>query len=846
MKISRLFAAPYIAGIGFSLTNIALQPGTVQAQSIAADSSLNTIVTSSNGKDFTIQAGSKAGPNLFHSFGDFSIPTGGSANFDLIATPTISTIFSRVTGRNISTIDGIIFSQNSTGPINLFILNPNGLILGPNARLAVSGSVIASTASAVSFGDGQDFNRDTPTSALSITTPIGLQLGQNPGSIVLQGTGYPLGDSQFLGFSPTTITGPIDLQGPTGQTLALVGQGIRFENASLGIEGGNLELGSVGAGASVSLLANDQGFQLGYAPETPLADLSLTGRSLLSLGGAQTSRLNLVGNQVRIADGAMILSQNQGNSPAEPIQIQADRLDIISSDRLTGLRSGISSETFGGEGAPIQLKIGELRVDSGGGILSKNVGLAPSGTVDIQASRRIEVNGFAPENPLLTSNIGSLTLGAGTPGMVQISAPVIDVTEGGGIVSTTFQQGSAASLLILSDRLSISGATSFRSPSTVSSTSFGTGNSGDVTLQTRSLLITGGGDLGTSSHNQGNAGQVKINATDYIEISGQSEGGASSISSSLRAIESPLYRQLLGLPEVPTGMAGGVTIQTPKLTLSQGGKIYAGNEGNGDAGILSLQIDRLILSNGSIEAKTLNGQGGNLSINSKQSIVIQNNSLISASAGTLGNGGNIKINSPFVLGLGNSDIIANAIVGRGGNISLATQGLFGFKYRNQLTPENDINANSEFGISGIIQINNLDANFNTGIVEMPTTLVYKTPPIASCNASQNSQLVLTGNGGLPANPITYATAIQPWSDRRDSNTEARSSASQQTRTIINASTWAKTSQGKIELIAQDGSNSFPPSLSPCQTPNSPLKSAIIKSPIQIKDSITEKPVLLKP
>jgi hypothetical protein len=47
---------------------------------------------------------------------------------------------------------------------------------------------------------------------------------------------------------------------------------------------------------------------------------------------------------------------------------------------------------------PIQLTIGELRVASGGGILSKNVGLAPSGTVDIQASRRIEIDGFAPKN----------------------------------------------------------------------------------------------------------------------------------------------------------------------------------------------------------------------------------------------------------------------------------------------------------------------------------------------------------------------------------------------------------------------------------------------------------------
>jgi filamentous hemagglutinin family protein len=121
MRLSWLFVAPCAAVIGSGLTPIALQPGRVQAQPITSDGSLTTIVTTpNNNNDFTIRSGSQSGPNLFHSFSEFSIPTGGSANFDLTATPTISTIFSRVTGGNISTIDGLISSQNSTGPVSLF------------------------------------------------------------------------------------------------------------------------------------------------------------------------------------------------------------------------------------------------------------------------------------------------------------------------------------------------------------------------------------------------------------------------------------------------------------------------------------------------------------------------------------------------------------------------------------------------------------------------------------------------------------------------------------------------------------------------------------------------------
>ncbi|MEH2024399.1 MAG: hypothetical protein V7K62_12540 [Nostoc sp.] len=63
------------------LGTIFLWSGSVNAQ-VTSDGSLNTSV-SQNGNNFTITNGSAAGSNLFHSFGQFSVPTGGSATFNL-------------------------------------------------------------------------------------------------------------------------------------------------------------------------------------------------------------------------------------------------------------------------------------------------------------------------------------------------------------------------------------------------------------------------------------------------------------------------------------------------------------------------------------------------------------------------------------------------------------------------------------------------------------------------------------------------------------------------------------------------------------------------------------------
>ncbi|MEP0798140.1 filamentous hemagglutinin N-terminal domain-containing protein [Trichocoleus sp. DQ-A3] len=123
---------------------------------IQADGTLGTTVNSSTflpcNTSCTIEGGTQAGNNLFHSFGSFSIPNGGIADF-LINNSAIANILARVTGASPSDIQGLI---RGGGNANLFLINPNGIIFGPNTQLDIGGSFVATTANAIAFsGDGE-------------------------------------------------------------------------------------------------------------------------------------------------------------------------------------------------------------------------------------------------------------------------------------------------------------------------------------------------------------------------------------------------------------------------------------------------------------------------------------------------------------------------------------------------------------------------------------------------------------------------------------------------------------------------------------------------------------------
>ena len=203
--------------------------------------------------DKIIDGGALRDRNLFHSFQEFNINNGQSVYFN---NPSgIENILTRVTGGNASNILGTL---GVDGAANLFLINPNGILFGENASLDVQGSFVGSTADSIKFADGIFFsainNQETPL--LTISLPIGLQMGQNPGKITVKGNGHNLTYETDL-FTLATIRDDVGgLQTQTGKTLALVGGDIALEGGNLKAESGRIELGSVAQPGLVSFNEN--------------------------------------------------------------------------------------------------------------------------------------------------------------------------------------------------------------------------------------------------------------------------------------------------------------------------------------------------------------------------------------------------------------------------------------------------------------------------------------------------------------------------------------------------------------------------------------------------------------
>ncbi|WP_157229339.1 S-layer family protein [Rivularia sp. PCC 7116] len=348
-------------------------------------------------------------------------------------------------------------------------------------------------------------------------------------------------------------------------------------------------------------------------------------------------------------------------------------------------------------------------------------------------------------------------------------------------------------------------------PSILGGANVGIGDAGNLTINTRSLQIEDGARVDSSTVNSGNAGSLTINAQDFIEVSGTVPGSInpSLIISSANILDESL-QQFLGVPAIPSGDSGNVTINTPVLKVSDGGEITVRNDGTGKGGILNINANSILLnSKGEITASTQSGAGGNIDLQLKDGLILRNQSFISAESGGTGNGGNININSPVIAGLENSDIIANAVEGDGGNININTQGLFGLQFQDKLTIQSDITASSEFGVNGTVEINNPAIDPSSSLTQLPSDVVDSSQKVASgCSVNQSNSFTVVGKGGLAVNPQEAVAEVNAWNDLRDLNITNRNQQrniqveNDSPKLIIEATGWVVNKEGNIEFIAQ--------------------------------------------
>ena len=731
---------------------------------VIPDSTLGTQVNFA-GAVFEVTKGVRSGNNLFHSFSQFSVPTGGSAVFNNAL--DIQNIFSRVTGSQLSNIDGILKTQ---GGANLFLMNPNGILLGPNAKLELGGSFLGTTASSIKFADGIEFNTaNTSTPALlSINLPIGLQMGTQPGSIQVNGMGHRLISPSILG-TPYLSTAPIaGLSVQPGKTLALVGGPISLVGGILMADRGRIELASLGPTETAELNVVTPFWTLNTANTQRFSDITLSNRSIADASGAGAGSIQVQGQNVRLTEGSLLFIQNRGVAPAGDIRIKADSLDVIGGLANRNLRSVIINETRSGHSGNILVTARQVNLMDGGSLSSRTFGVGAGGNITIEASESVKMTGYVAGNPELISTIATQSFSpssTGRSGSISILTPSLALQQGAIISVTAFGTAMAGNITINADRIDVSGRSpSSFGPSSIVSATLGRGNAGNISIKTRSLGLDNQGTINTSSYTNGDAGSITINASESIDV-----GNRSDITSSVTP-NTPLAIAALNLPLRPRGNAGSILITAPTVRVRNQGRIIVANTGLGNSGQVNVTADQILLNQqAQITAATVLGEGGDVVLNA-QSLVLRRGSRITATAGGSGNGGNITIDSPVMVGIGNSDIVANAVNGKGGTIKINTQNLFGLQYRTALTLENDITASSEFGLNGNVQVNTIGINPVNSLNTLPMDIADPSREITDrCGDSKMSSFIVTGRGGLPNNPLHRLRNTHPWADLRIMN-----------------------------------------------------------------------------
>ncbi|MBE9158219.1 filamentous hemagglutinin N-terminal domain-containing protein [Nodosilinea sp. LEGE 06152] len=178
------------------------------AQSIEAAADGTGSVVTQTGNTFDITGGTQTGANLFHSFEQLGLDAGQVANF--LSNPAIQNILGRVVGGDPSVINGLL--QVTGGNSNLFLMNPAGIVFGPNAQVIVPGAFTATTASAIQLSDYWFNALGTDDYANLVAAPSGFAFANSsPGTVI--NAGNLSGESVTLLGGFVVNTGTIDAPG---------------------------------------------------------------------------------------------------------------------------------------------------------------------------------------------------------------------------------------------------------------------------------------------------------------------------------------------------------------------------------------------------------------------------------------------------------------------------------------------------------------------------------------------------------------------------------------------------------------------------------------------------------
>ncbi|NET51092.1 MAG: filamentous hemagglutinin N-terminal domain-containing protein, partial [Merismopedia sp. SIO2A8] len=445
-------------------TTVNVPFATAQIQSAPNDA--GTVVHSPSPSQIEISGGTLSSDrhNLFHSFQEFGLTQEQIATF-LLNNSThadVENILGRVVGGNASIIDGLI--QVSGGEANLFLMNPAGMVFGPNAQLNISGDFTATTATGIGFdhnwfsavGENNYANLVGSPSQFAFTVP---DTGASPGSIINAGD-LAVSPNQHLTLLGGTVINTGTLDAPGGQiTVAAIPDDnlvrISQENMLLSLELETVQPG-VGAGGETNL-PNDLSMTPLDLPEllTASAMGHATGVTITQDGTIQLTNSNTSSTvDVPIVEGLAIASNTLNTSPHpsadsnshSQINVFGENVALIDATLTASSPDGGGTILIGGnfQGQGPQPNAQHTFVNDGTSIEANALDTGDGGTVIVWADQSTYFGGTVDAQ-------GGPQSGNG--GFVEISGK--EFLDMQGTVDTTATNGATGTLLLDPRNISI-------------------------------------------------------------------------------------------------------------------------------------------------------------------------------------------------------------------------------------------------------------------------------------------------------------------------------------------------------------------------------------------------------
>ena len=560
-----------------------------------------------------INGGAIRGSNLFHSFQQFSIPTGGSASFNNPA--NITNILTRVTGSNVSNIDGLI---RANGTANLFLINPNGILFGANARLELGGSFLASTAEGLKFANGFEFSATSPQTPplLTISAPIGLQYGSRAGKVRSQGA---------------------ILRVPNGQTLNLTGGNVAIDGGQLLAPGGRVTLGGISEAGTARLNLDGS---LSFPDRITRADVVLTNGALVDVTAGGGGEIAIAARNLELSAGSRLRSGiGAGLGSA---QAQAGSITLQAAENVTLQDSFIESSIAAsgiGKGGDIVINARSLFLTNST-VEASTFSEGAGGNLTVNAIDLVQLVGTLADAPF--SGLNAFTENRGNAGNVSIDTRNLIVRDGAQVGSGTLGEGAGGNLTVnATDSIQLIGRSAdIRFGSGLFAQTQGRGNAGNLSIETRNLVVRDGAQVSSGTLGEGAGGNLTIKATNSIQLIGRS--------ADIR-FGSGLFTQALS-----RGNAGNLSIETGNLIVRDGAQVSSGTFGEGVGGSLTVKATDSIqligtradtrFGSGLFAQTQGRGNAGNLSIETGN-LIVRNGARVSSGTNGSGAGGSLTINA---------------------------------------------------------------------------------------------------------------------------------------------------------------------------------------------------------